>query len=227
MARPLDTLTVKGRRDSLLVIADPNAPLERVLADLQTRLDGTPDFFRGARVVLDVGPRSLVPDSLGQILSLLNRYDIILSALLTADPATRDLAQERGLTTTLPLPGPPRRPKSTNGDKENRCLVIKRTLRSGQVVEHAGHVIILGDVNPGAEVRAGGDVFVWGRVRGIIHAGANGNAQTVVCALELAPMQLRIGDIVARPPDEHARPARPEVARVGPEGIIVEVWSET
>ncbi len=103
-------------------------------------------------------------------------------------------------------------------------MVLRRTLRSGQVLQHPGHVIVVGDVNPGAEVLAGGNVFVWGRLRGVVHAGAAGDRQAIVCALELAPAQLRIADVVARAPEEHPSPARPELARVEDAGIVVETW---
>lgn len=81
-------------------------------------------------------------------------------------------------------------------------LLVRRTLRSGQVLQHLGHVVVIGDVNPGAEIIAGGDVVVWGRVRGTIHAGALGDNKAIVCALELRPTQLRIGSHIATSPPE-------------------------
>ena len=105
-------------------------------------------------------------------------------------------------------------------------MVVKRTLRSGQVVKHPGHVIVVGDVNPGAEVLAGGDVFIWGRLRGVVHAGAAGDRGAIVCALDLAPSQLRIADLVVRAPEERPYPVRPEIARVEEEGIVVEMWGD-
>ena len=80
-------------------------------------------------------------------------------------------------------------------------LLVRRTVRSGQVVRHPGHVVVIGDVNAGAEIVAGGDVVVWGKLRGVVHAGAMGDEEAVVCALWMAPIQLRIGKHVARPPE--------------------------
>jgi septum site-determining protein MinC len=77
-------------------------------------------------------------------------------------------------------------------------MVIKRTVRSGQVIKHAGTIVILGDVNPGAELIAEGNVIVWGKLRGVVHAGASGDANATVGALSLAPTQLRIGTLIAR-----------------------------
>jgi len=105
-------------------------------------------------------------------------------------------------------------------------LVVRRTLRSGQAIRHAGHIILIGDVNPGAEVVAGGDIVVWGKLRGTVHAGAMGDDRAVVCALELAPSQIRIGLHIARSPERSRRPKAPEIASVQEEGIVVERWNK-
>lgn len=99
-------------------------------------------------------------------------------------------------------------------------LIIHRgTLRSGDHLEADGSVLLLGDVNPGARISAGGHVLVWGRLRGIAHAGRNGDATALIVALQLRPLQLRIADIVARGPEEIPPPGLAEEARVE-EGTI-------
>ena len=104
-------------------------------------------------------------------------------------------------------------------------MFLNRTLRSGTRIEFAGHVVVLGDVNPGAEVVAEGNVIVWGRLRGMVHAGAQGNRKAVICALELSPMQLRIADEVSAPLDPRDNP-RPEMARINKDGKLQsEYWS--
>ena len=100
------------------------------------------------------------------------------------------------------------------------------TVRSGQRVAHEGAVVVVGDVNPGAEVIAGGSVVVWGRLRGIVEAGvAEGGEHSIVCALDLAPTQLRIGPALARAPEEPDRTPVPEVARQVDGQIVVDAWS--
>ena len=69
-------------------------------------------------------------------------------------------------------------------DQEAVGILVHRTLRSGQALHHAGHVTLIGDVNPGAEIIAGGDIVVWGKLRGIAHAGAMGVASTVCGAAD-------------------------------------------
>ncbi|MCW2277136.1 septum site-determining protein MinC [Heliophilum fasciatum] len=113
---------------------------------------------------------------------------------------------------------------NTQGGDE-QALVIQRTLRSGQTVRYPGHVIILGDVNPGAEVIAGGNIIVMGIFRGVAHAGAMGDDRAIVTALRLRPVQLRIANHITRPPDDdNALPDQPEVARIRDGVVTIEQY---
>lgn len=105
------------------------------------------------------------------------------------------------------------------------AFLLRETLRSGRSVYHEGHIIVMGDVNPGAQVVAGGHVVVWGRLRGMVHAGAHGDESAVICALELSPTQLRIAEQIAVPPDDgrHRQPL-PEQAAIRDGQIVAESW---
>jgi len=106
-------------------------------------------------------------------------------------------------------------------------IVVRRTLRAGQEMHYTGHITLVGDVNPGAELIAGGNVVVWGKLRGTVHAGALGDADALVCALQLAPSQIRIGPFIAQAPTGTLRgrlPKWPEMARVQEGAIVVERW---
>jgi septum site-determining protein MinC len=99
-------------------------------------------------------------------------------------------------------------------------------VRSGQYVRHRGSIVVLGDVNPGAELIAEGDIIVWGKLRGIVHAGADGDEKAIIGALVLTPTQLRIAEQVARAPDyKRPRVAPAEIAHIRNGQIIVEPWS--
>lgn len=106
-------------------------------------------------------------------------------------------------------------------DTAFETLYLRQTLRSGQTVRFNGNVVIVGDVHAGSEVTAGGDILVWGELRGIAHAGAQGNYKSEIRAMKIEALQLRIADYIARRPDriyyhkdgsEHL--LSPEVARV-------------
>ncbi len=80
-------------------------------------------------------------------------------------------------------------------------LYLRKTIRSGQSISSDGNIVVIGDVNPGAEIIAKGDITVWGILGGIAHAGSNGNNYARIRALKLNPVQIRIGEIFARRPD--------------------------
>ena len=110
------------------------------------------------------------------------------------------------------------RKEDTKGD---RLLVVDRSRRSGQKVEHNGDVLVLGDVNKDAEVLAVGNIIIMGALRGIAIAGALGDEGAVVVALKMEPQQIRIGKKIAISDDsERVSPGYPEVARVE-DGMIV------
>jgi septum site-determining protein MinC len=99
-------------------------------------------------------------------------------------------------------------------------LYHRGTLRGGQSLQHVGHIVVIGDVNPGAEVAAGGDVVVVGALLGTAHAGAQGNVDARVIAIEMLPTQLRIAVYIAVD-DSGRRPSEPEEAYVKNGRIVI------
>jgi septum site-determining protein MinC len=95
------------------------------------------------------------------------------------------------------------------------------TVRGGQALHHVGHIVVVGDVNPGAELIASGDVVVFGRLAGVAHAGAQGDESARVHALDLDATQLRIATFIAADGERRPRTARPEVALVRDARILV------
>ena len=100
-------------------------------------------------------------------------------------------------------------------------LYLQMTVRSGVEIRHSGTVVLIGDVNPGGMIVSDGDILVWGRIRGIAHAGAAGNSKCLIMALQMEPTQLRIADSVARAPQIQPDQVYPEIAYVTPEGIRI------
>jgi len=113
--------------------------------------------------------------------------------------------------------------------RRHPTLLIRRTLRSGQHVRFYGHVVVLGDVNPGAEITAGGDIIVMGWLRGLAHAGADGNDRAMVSAFRLNPTQLRIAGFIGRAPDhgEATMPDIPEFAEVRDGQLVIDRWQKS
>ena len=110
------------------------------------------------------------------------------------------------------------------GIEEGITKFYRGTVRSGQLISYDGNIVILGDVNPGAEVQASGNIIVLGWLRGTVHAGMYGNDKAFVASLNLQPVQLRIANIITRPPDEqkYESPSVPEIAFVKDDMIFIE-----
>lgn len=102
--------------------------------------------------------------------------------------------------------------------------IMTGPVRSGVILEHVGNLFIFGDVNPGAEVRATGNIIVLGRLRGTAHAGIS-NENAFVLALWLQPQQLRIGRQVARAADSDLPSAEAEIAYGTSDRIVVERYA--
>jgi septum site-determining protein MinC len=211
-------ITLRSSGDGL-VITLSDGPWSKVLAELALELarPRAVEIFRGQRVHIETGDRALAPLQVEELAWLLELHDMKFEW-----GANGEQAALPGIEVTRPAP-----PLSiTNIAVWDDAALCPRTLRSGQTVRYAGHVVVIGDVNPGAEIVAAGDVLVWGRLRGVVHAGASGNDNAGVYALMLSPTQLRIGKFIARSPDELRPPHRaPEMARVRDGRIIIETWN--
>jgi septum site-determining protein MinC len=232
-----DSIAIKGVREGLIVTlpAIP-APWQAALAHLEARLNASPAFFKGARMGLVVGARELTEDDIRAARDLLLRHDVTLWALVGESAATQDAAAHLGLDTRLPpreprvehapsVPAPAPVEPAPAPEVSDAAMVVRRTLRSGVSLRHPGSIVVIGDVHSGAEVIAGGDVVVWGKLHGTVHAGAFGDNEAVVCALDLSPTQLRIGRYITRSPDERRRKSQPETARVTHGRIEAVAWN--
>jgi septum site-determining protein MinC len=216
-------IRIKGMRDGLLVSLPEGEWSEQSKA-LLSQIDGQEAFFRGARLALDVGGHAIKVNEMVELRDKLSERNVSLWAVISESPTTEKTAQLLGLATRVSKPRPEEMP-SLDGrtGPEESALFLKRTLRSGTRIEYPGSVVVLGDVNPGAEMIAEGSVIVWGRLRGVVHAGSAGDQAAVVCALDLAPMRLQIADEVWLL-GERKDPSGPEMAVVREGAIVLEPW---
>ena len=215
-------ITLKGTPQGILLtpqIEDWDA----VLQGVRNALVDAAAFFRGGRVIVDMATRPITENQLLALRKLLDEHDIELWAVLTQEEHSTHIVRAHGIRTRLPKVVS--RTETPSPELQGNAKFVDRTLRSGQRLDFPGHIVILGDVNPGAEIVAGGNIIVWGKVRGMVHAGAFGDKNTVVCALDLAPAQLRIAGFISRTPDARRRKLQPEVAFISENHIIARPWS--
>jgi septum site-determining protein MinC len=225
MAETHSLIQIKGIRDGLLVTLGDAAWPVLVSAFLKN-IEERSSFFQGARVALDVGGNELRVAELSVLRDQLSERGIALWAVLSESPVTETTSQYLGLATRISKPRPPDLREANGELPQDAAKWVKGPLRSGGRVEYDGNVVVIGDVNSGAEIIAGGSVIVWGRLRGVVHAGAHGDEKAVVCALELVPTQLRIANEIAISPKKQGK-IHPEVACLKDGQLVAEPWQES
>jgi septum site-determining protein MinC len=221
-------IAIKGTRSGLRLTLEPETPFKELLSALAERLAESPAFFRGASITVDTSQRMLHTSERMQLEDLLTLYQMSIISLdaaiekrkevkVVTQPLSASVSEETMIQqATDYVQRDPRASEDT--------LFLRRTVRSGQAIHHHSNVVVLGDVNPGAEIIAGGDIIVWGVLRGMVHAGYSNNQSALVCSLQLSPVQLRIAHLLSRPPEGFEAQQLPEVASIRKEQIIVETW---
>jgi len=174
-------VTIKGIRDGLVFILHDQCSYDEILQDLEDKLNGSHrSLLVGPiiRVTIQTGARKFSPAEEGQIREKLSSHGNLI-------------IQE--FQSTI---------ENLNKVQPARQRIFHGTVRSGQVIEHEGDIVIVGDVNPGGLVLATGDIYVMGTLRGVAHAGCRGNQQAIIAAVFFQPTQLRIHDVISRSPDQ-------------------------
>ncbi len=177
-----DLVCIKGTRNGLLILLDPNKDYDEIRQTLRTKMESARGFFKGAKFSLSQGPDEIPVKQKDELENICRQYGLIPSKEIAA-PARIMWKERNAPASTRPAAKP---------EIGEAALMVGRSLRSGQSVVNDGHIVVLGDVNPGAEVVSGGDIMVIGSCRGTIHAGAWGNRSAKVIARRLSPTSLSI-----------------------------------
>jgi len=223
-----ELIAIKGHNGGLLISLSATENWQSVTDQLAARIDERVEFYSGANITVELGERPVPKYELSSLKALLERRGLTLSSVRSKSDTTRKSAESLAVPTTnqvavenvpqAALETAPVNPEETG----THGILFRRTLRSGRTIHSDGHVVVFGDVNPGAKVIAAGDIVVWGKLRGYAHAGAGGDQSAIVCALEMSPSRLRIADFVATSPPGKRKKIMPEIALVRGDQIIVE-----
>lgn len=244
--------SLKSAPGGVIVLAlASGVPFDTIRAQLRLLLGEVPARFKGARFRVDVGDRDLDLFELRRLIHLLKDHGVECIGLHTTSPALQRYAERElklkihlstpelvraadldgpgeEVPTVLVAPAEPEAEATAEADGSRRLLTVNGTLRSGAVVRFGGDVQVFGDVNPGAEIVAGGNVMVYGALKGLACAGAHGDDDAVIFALDLRPTQLRIGKVIQMTTGLAAeRPHRtwqPEIAWLAEGAIVVEPY---
>ncbi len=214
-----ELITFKGVKEGIFVNIEGDSFLD-IKNELDTKLKNTINFYRGTKL-LGIKSDSMPPEDIAELKMILKyKYDFIVSN----EELPQHIAQLHSETDNKSI-------KDDNSDSVFEGIecgmtrFVNGTLRSGQVVEYDGNIVIVGDVNPGALIVANGNIIVLGTLRGVAHAGMNGNLNSIVASYNLQPTQLRIGDKISRSPDEYLETYRvPEIARIKEGEVVIEPY---
>ncbi len=249
---------IKGNPYGITLRLNENAPFESILEELDVKLKSSTKFFRNASVALKIENRMLSEEeeeilinhieeiSGVQVACILDdskeTTEYYQSMLQQAEEMKQELLNSEAQQEQWDKEKVQEEPWMEADRKEgNQGQFYKGTLRSGQVVESESSIIILGDINPGAKVVARGNIVVLGSLKGYAFAGAGGNDTAFVVALEMKPMQIRIGHyfgvetgkrerrrlLESKKRGNHPKlfPSEPKIAFVSEEAICIEPLS--
>jgi len=226
----------KATKDGLILILNEELEFDEIYNEIARKLTSAGNFFKGASLAVKYRGRKLSEEEIKIICNLMTqKTDAVISSydedinntgfntdikeentIKEKDFAKNDKTKETYSTDFKSI---------IHGREEEGITKFYRgTVRSGQLISYDGNIVILGDVNPGAEVQASGNIIVLGWLRGTVHAGMYGNDKAFVASLNLQPVQLRIANIITRPPDEqkYESPSVPEIAFVKDDMIFIE-----
>jgi len=177
-------VTIKGTKDGLTLQLDDRCSYEDLLKEIEERLIKRAGVAPNSPLVsvhLKVGNRYLTPEQEEELRALIRRSKNLVVDSIESNVISKAEALE--------------------WVQKMKISAVPRIVRAGQVLHVEGDLLLIGDVNPGGTVIAGGNIFILGALRGIAHAGYSGNKEAVIAASVMKPMQLRIGDVMNRAPD--------------------------
>ncbi|MBA5849925.1 septum site-determining protein MinC [Clostridium sp. cel8] len=199
-------ILIKGNREGINVIININKfrDFDEMVETLKNRLSKGKNFYRGCTLKITTDLRDVNERQYRKL------KDILFEEFLVKDCIFEDVKEKYT--------------KVFSGIYEGRTKFLRRTVRSGQIINYSGNIVVIGDVNAGSKVYAGGNIIVFGALRGYVHAGFSGNIKAIVAAISLEPEILQIANILTRAPEDNIKPKYPEVARVKGNTIIVEPY---
>ncbi len=188
---------IKGFKEGLLItLGDEN--WDEVQFQLLSQIDEKSKFFSGAKVAVEIGERILHAAEMATLRDVLSDRGVKLFAVLSNSQVTDVNAESLGLKTRKSVL---RENISGFGPAVldgKPAILLQKTIRSGTLIKYAGNVIVDGDVNPGAEILTTGSIFIWGKLRGSVHAGMEGSESETICAMEFDPINLRIANTLLK-----------------------------
>ena len=206
----------KGSRSGLQLVLEEAADFSVIEDEIKDKLESGSNFFCKGTMI-QVVSESLSEDEKRRLSGLFHAHGVVMRAVTAAELDSLPAEPEVPDTEEKAVPEP-----AVKGQSVQEMTVVNRTVRGGEEITSKSSVLICGNVNPGAQIIAGGSIDIRGTCRGIVHAGAYGDTSAFVIADHLMPMQVRIAGMIARAPDHVEKSAQAERASIKNGQIIIE-----
>lgn len=192
-----NSVVFKGRKNGITVVLDKSAEFDIIKKTLQEKVKDAQGFFGNAKTAISFMGRDLDEEQESELLGIISKTTDLSISFVTTEGTEKVIEPKAKKEET--------KQRDILPADENMTIYHKGSLRSGQSIRFVGSVVVIGDINPGAEIVAEGNIIVMGSVKGLVHAGCSGNANCFVTALNLQPTQLRISDIITTIPKQIAK----------------------
>jgi len=208
-----EMISIKGTKNGLLIVLDPNQRFEELRKNLLSKMESSRGFFKGAKFSIFQGHQEIPANQKNELEDICRQFGLELNK------------DNHTASRTEPTKTPRRIPHvASQTDVGEAALMVKRSVRSGQRIVYPKHIVVLGDVHPGAEIVAGGSILIMGSCRGNVHAGAHGDRAAKVVARRLDPISLSIADSRNQPDRSGAATDEYQIARLSGARIIIEKY---
>ncbi len=209
-----NSIVIKGNKYGIVVVMDSDTSFDEIKNQLEEKLKESARFFGNGTMAISFEGRNLDDEQQKELLNVISESsDLNIACIIDHDEKLTEIFKksvekiENIDDNKEDDPAPDSTPV-VDVDK-NTGKFFRGTLRSGQILESDTSIVVIGDVNPGASVSAGGNIIILGSLKGTVSAGMNGDEKAFIVALDMAPVQVRIGDTIARCP-ERQKKAKPE-----------------
>lgn len=183
------SVILKSNKYGINLILDNEVSFERLLLDIKSKFKEADNFFKGAKMALSFEGRALTQEEELKIVETISKNSSVSIVCIVDNDPEREQYIKKVIAA------------QEESAAANAGQFYKGTLRSGQLLESESSIVIVGDVNPGAKIVSLGNIVVLGSLKGNAYAGAGGNDTAFVAALDMDPMQIKIGDVIARSAD--------------------------
>lgn len=193
-------VTIKGTKSGIILVLDPSLPFEDLCLSVKDKFKEASSFLGRNNMGLLIRGRELTDEEKDLVVSIIQENSELTITCIIDDESVFE-KEFRHNKVSEPVMEEPVEEVSVNDMFDDSAVIYRGNLRSGQDISSDKSIVVLGDVKPGANVTSYGSIYILGELRGNAFAGASGDQNAIIMALDLRPIQVRIADAIAISPD--------------------------